>query len=84
MKQTDMQSSKRTKQIEGPLKPRLVCAQWKYVNVEEMRLFLTLVVHMHVVHKHYLWDYFRTETVVITSYMKSTDISHDIFMARKQ
>jgi hypothetical protein len=40
MKQTDMESSKPTKQIEGPLKPRLVFAQWKYVNVEEMRLFL--------------------------------------------
>jgi hypothetical protein len=72
MKQTDMQSSKPTKQIEGPSKPSLVFAQWKYVNIE--------VVHMCVVHITYLWDHCRTETVVKTSYMKSTDMSHDRFV----
>jgi hypothetical protein len=69
------------KKEDGPLKPKTVHGQWKEVSVQEIKLFFAFVIHMCLLHRPYIWDYWSMEPIVCTSYAKSIGMSRDRFVA---
>jgi hypothetical protein len=65
------------KKQEGPLKTKSVHAQWKEVNFQEIKHFLTVIIHMCLVKKPYLRDNWMTDPVMQTTDAKSVGMSHD-------
>jgi hypothetical protein len=59
----------------GPLKPKYVYAQWKEVSLHETKIFLAIVIHMCLVKKPSLSDYWTTQPVLHTNYTTKVGMS---------
>jgi hypothetical protein len=66
--------------IGSPLKTKSVRAQWKEVDLQEIKVFFA-VIRMCLVRKPYLCDYWRTDPIIQTAYAKSISMSCDWFTA---
>jgi hypothetical protein len=51
------------------------------VDLQEIKVFFTVIIHMCLVRKPYLCDYWRTDQIIQTAYTKSVGMSCDRFMA---
>jgi hypothetical protein len=78
--ETDMQNKKSVKGDGSPLKTKSVRAQWKDVDLQEIKVFF-VVIRMCLVRKPYLYDYWRTDPFIWTAYANSIGMSRDRFTA---
>jgi hypothetical protein len=60
---------------EGLLKLKSVYAQWKEVRSLEIKIFLAIVVHMFLVKKLSLRDYWITQPILCTNYTTKVGMS---------
>jgi hypothetical protein len=74
------QQIKKQKQ-EGPLKPKFVFAQWNPVTFKEIKKFLSLVIHVSILHKSSLWDYWSLRLIIWTPRVASVGMSRDRFFS---
>jgi hypothetical protein len=74
------QQIKKNKQ-EGPLKSKSVFAQWNQVILQEIKKFFSIVIHMTVLRKSSLRDYWSLRPVIQTPYAASVGMSRDTFLA---
>jgi hypothetical protein len=58
-----------------------VCAQWKEVSKHETKIFLAIVIHMCLVKKPSLRDYWTTQPILRTNYTTKVGMSRDRFLA---
>jgi len=75
-----MQKMNKKKQ-EGPLKPKSVLAQWNTVSLQEIRKFFSLIVHVSVLCKSSLRDYWCWRPIIHTPYAGTVGMSRDRFLA---
>jgi hypothetical protein len=74
------QQIKKKKQ-EGPLKPKSVFSQWNPVTLQEIKKFFAIVIHMSVLWKSSLRDYWSLHPIIQTPYTASVGMSRDRFLA---
>jgi len=68
------------KKEEGPLKPKSVFAQWNTV-IARNKKFFSIIIHMRVLHKRSLRDYWSLRPIIHTPYGASVGMSQDRFLA---
>jgi hypothetical protein len=66
---------------EGPLKPKSVYAQWREVSTHETKIFLAIVIHMCLVKKPSLRDYWTMQPIFHTNYTTKIGMSREQFLA---
>ena len=69
------------KKQEGPLKPKSVFAQWNTVSLQEIKKFFSIIIHMSVLRKTSLRDYWNLRLIIRTPYAASVGMSWDRFLA---
>ena len=65
----------------GPLKKKSVYTLWKNVSMKEIKIFFSIIIHMCLVRKPQLRDYWSTTPILQTSYTSSVGMSRDRFLA---
>jgi hypothetical protein len=69
------------KKQEGPLSSKSVFALWKAVSLREIKIFFAIIIHMGVLHKSSLRDYWSFRPIIHTPYAASVGMSRDRFLA---
>lgn len=69
------------KQQEGSLKKKSIYALWKDVSLQEIKIFFAIVIHMSLVKKPQLRDYWSTLPILQSSYTTSLGMSRDRFLS---
>jgi len=65
---------------EGPLKPKSVFAWWNRVLLQEIKKFFLIIIHMSMLRKSSLWDYWSLRPIICTPYAASVGMSRDMFL----
>ncbi|UYV74502.1 PGBD5 [Cordylochernes scorpioides] len=65
----------------GPLSPRGFLDKWKGISAGELKLFLAIIIHMSLVVKPRLRDYWSTHIGIKSSFCKSTGMKRKRFEA---
>jgi hypothetical protein len=66
---------------QDPLKPKSVYAQWTEISIYEIKIFFAVVIHMCLVKKLLLRDYWTAGLVLHTDYATRVWMSQDQFLA---
>ena len=69
------------KKQEGPLTPKSVFAQWHKVSSQEIKKFFAIIIHMSLLRKSSLRDYWSLRPIIHTPYASSVAMSRDRFLA---
>ena len=75
-----MQQINKKKQ-KGPQKPKSVFSQWNPVTLQEIKKFFAIVIHMSVLRKSSVRDYWSLRQIIQTPYAASVGMSRDRFLA---
>ncbi|UYV66683.1 SEPHS1 [Cordylochernes scorpioides] len=65
----------------GPLNPRGLLAKWKAVSIAELKIFLAIIIHMSLVVKPRLREYWSNHIGMRTAFCKSTGMARERFEA---
>ena len=69
------------KKQEGSLSPKSVFALWNTVSQQEIKKFFAIIIHMSVLRKSSLRDYWSLRPIIHTPYAASVGMSRDRFLA---
>ena len=69
------------KKQEGFLKPKSVFAQWNTASLEEIKKLFSVIIHMSVLRKSSVRDYWSLRPIIHTPYAASVGMSRDRFLA---
>jgi len=69
------------KKQEGSLSPKSVFALWNTVSLQEIKKFFAIIIHVSVLHKSSLRDYWSSRPIIYTPYAASVGMSRDRFFA---
>ena len=69
------------KKQEGPLKPKSVFAQWNRVPLQEIKKFFRIILHVGMLRKSSVRDYWSSHSITHTPYAASVGMSQDRFLA---
>jgi len=69
------------KKQEGSLSPKSVFVLWNTVSLQEIKKFFAIIIHMSMLHKSSLRDYWSSRLIIHTSYAASIGMSRDRFLA---
>ena len=69
------------KKQEGLLTPKSVFAQWHTVSSQEIKKFFAIIIHMSLLRKSSLRDYWSLRPIIHTPYASSVGMSRDRFLA---
>jgi len=73
-------SANKQKEGRGPLKPKSVFAQWNTVSIQEISKLFLIIIHMSMLCKSSLQDYWSFQPVIQTPYGASVGMSRDRFL----
>jgi len=65
------------KKQEGSLSPKSVFALWNTVSLQEIKNFFVIIIHMSMLCKSSLWDYWSLRPIIHTPYTASVGMSRD-------
>jgi len=63
------------KKQEGSLKPKSVFAQWNTASLQEIKKFFSVIIHMSVLRKSSVRDYWSSRPIIHTPYAGSVGMS---------
>ena len=69
------------KKQEGSLKPKSVFAQWNTASLQDIKKFFSVIIHMSVLRKSSVRDYWSLRPIIHTPYAASVGMSRDRFLA---
>ena len=73
-------TNKQKKQV-GPLKPTSLFAWWNSVPLQETKKFFLIIIHMSMLRKSSLQDYWSLHPIIHTAYAASVEMSWNRFLA---
>jgi len=68
------------KKQEGSLSPKSVFALWNTVSLQEIKKLFAIIIHMSMLYKSSLWDYWSLRPIIHTPYAASVGMSRDRFL----
>lgn len=69
------------RQEAGPIGKKSIYSLWKDVSIREIKIFFAIVIHMCLVRKPELRDYWSTTPILQTNYASALGMSRDRFLA---
>ena len=69
------------KKQEGLLPPKSVFARWNKISLQEIKKFFAIIIHMSLLRKSSLRDYWTSRPIIHTQYASSVGMSRDRFLA---
>jgi hypothetical protein len=74
-----MQQINKKKQ-EALLTPKSICAQWNTVSLQKIKKIFAIIIHISLLHKSSMWDYWSLRPIIYTPYTSSVGMSQNRFL----